>query len=304
MLNLCVHTLMIDRFREYMLLELNRSKHTVEAYTRDITQFAEWIGGWNMETVTTADMRAWLSSLATSDSALTLRRKAQSLRAFFRWLLMQGIVSHNPAADLILAKAPKRLPEFVKEQEMEQIIAGCDYSDFKQHRAHMVMLMLYSTGIRQEELRTLTDNDIDFSLQEAKVTGKRAKQRVVPLPPQLLDEIAKWQKARDSQYPSLPSPRPLIAGPNGAISKKSMYDIVRNTLSSSTATRKSPHILRHTFATTMLNDGASLDSVKEFLGHASLSTTQIYTHLSFSELKRSYVAAHPRSNKDTNNLRQ
>ena len=149
--------------------------------------------------------------------------------------------------------------------------------------------------MRQEELRTLTDADIDFSLGEAKVTGKRAKQRVVPLPTELLGEIARWQKARDSRYPDLGSPKPLICGRNGLISKKTLYNIVNSSLASSSAMKKSPHVLRHTFATSMLNGGAALDSVKEFLGHSSLSTTQIYTHLSFNELKKAYNSAHPRA---------
>ncbi len=308
-------SMMLREFENYLRLELNRSRHTVEAYSRDITRFVQWLSSPAKETppavsgsverampaaplsVTTADIRAWLGSLAPGESPLTLRRKAQSLRAYYRWLLKKGVISNNPAADLILAKAPKRLPEFVKEQEIEEIVGTYDPADFRSHRAHIVMLMLYSTGLRQEELRTLTDADIDFSLQEAKVTGKRAKQRVVPLPPQLLEEIARWQHARDARYPDLPSPRPLVCGPNGAISKKALYDIVKEALSSSSAMKKSPHVLRHTFATSMLNNGAALDSVKEFLGHSSLSTTQIYTHLSFNELKKSYSAAHPRARK-------
>lgn len=296
MLNLCMP--MFREFENYLLLELNRSRHTVEAYSRDLTQFAQWLSG-GVENATTADIRAWLGSLAPGESPLTLRRKAQSLRAYYRWLLKRGEISHNPAADLILAKAPKRLPEFVKEQEIEEIVNSYDHSDFTSHRAHIVMLILYSTGLRQEELRTLTDADIDFSLREAKVTGKRAKQRVVPLPPELLEEIACWQKARDAKYPDLESPKPLICGRSGAISKKALYNIVNSSLASTSAMKKSPHVLRHTFATSMLNGGAALDSVKEFLGHSSLSTTQIYTHLSFNELKKSYSAAHPRAKRET-----
>lgn len=285
---------MLREFENYLRLELNRSPHTVEAYSRDLTQFAQWLTG-SVDNATTADIRAWLGSQARKDSAHTLRRKAQSLRAYYRWLLKRGGITHNPAADLTLAKAPKRLPEFVKEQEIEEIVNSYDHSDFSSHRAHIVMLILYSTGLRQEELRTLTDADIDFSLREAKVTGKRSKQRVVPLPSELLEEIACWQRARDAKYPDLESPKPLICGRNGAISKKALYNIVNSSLASTSAIKKSPHVLRHTFATSMLNGGAALDSVKEFLGHSSLSTTQIYTHLTFNELKKSYSAAHPRA---------
>lgn len=291
---------MIERFSEYLRLELNRSPHTIEAYRRDILQFAAWLGAdsaasFRPDTASTADMRAWLASIARSESPLTLRRKAQSLRAFYHWLLKRGAVSHNPAADLTLAKAPKRLPEFVKEQEIEDLVTVPRPTDFRSHRAYIILLILYSTGIRQDELLKLTDADVDFSLKEAKVTGKRSKQRVIPLPTALIDEIKAWQTVRDTEYPELADPKPLIAGPAGHLSKSALYKIVREQLSGTSSAKKSPHVLRHTFATTMLNNGASLDSVKEFLGHSSLSTTQIYTHLSFNELKKSYTKAHPRA---------
>lgn len=292
----------IGRFIEYLSLELNRSKHTVEAYGRDITQFADWITTSEADefepcSVTTSDLRAWLGELARASSPLTLRRKAQSIRAFFRWMLRIGEIRSNPAADLILAKAPKRLPEFVRETEIENIITK-EADDFSKKRSRFILLMLYSTGLRQEELRTITDDDIDFSLREVKVTGKRSKQRIIPLPDPLLAKIKEWQQLRDSRYPdTIPhrKQKPLIAGPHGFLSKKTLYDIVHSALGESSTSRKSPHVLRHTFATTMLNNGADLDSVREFLGHSSLATTQIYTHLSFAELKRTYRQAHPRS---------
>lgn len=289
------------RFAEYLRLELNRSPHTVEAYCRDTDSFASWLapeGGFDAASVTTSDIRAWLAMRARSDSALTLRRKAQSLRAYFHWLLRQGEIHANPAADLILAKAPKRLPEFVKTAEIEELISSGRSGDFAAARRRFILLMLYSTGMRQEELRTLTDRDIDFSLREAKVTGKRSKQRVIPLPEPLIREIREWQSLRDSRYPTAvdqAGSTPLIAGPQGFISRKTLYDIVHDALSATSTPKKSPHVLRHTFATAMLNNGADLDSVKEFLGHSSLSTTQIYTHLSFAELQRAYSSAHPRS---------
>ena len=288
-------------FSKYLRYELNRSPHTVEAYCRDIEQFVRWLmpdgdpAAFRPASVTTADIRAWLTSIAAEDSALTLRRKTQSLRAFFRFLLKRGAITSNPASDIVLAKAPKHLPEFVKENEIEEIVTSYNPADFRSFRQHIVLLLLYSTGLRREELRTITDSDIDFSLREVKVLGKRSKERTVPLPEQLLKEIRTWQAVRDSHFPDLPSPKPLIAGRDGALSRTAIYGIVRDALSASSAQRKSPHILRHTFATSMLNNGASLDTVKEFLGHASLSTTQIYTHLSFAELKKAYSSAHPRS---------
>ncbi len=293
---------MFEKFENHLRYELNRSPHTVEAYLRDIRQFADWITGnrditeFNPSDVTSSDIRAWLSTMAQNEANASIRRKTQSLRAYFHWLLRLGEIRINPAADVILAKLPKHLPTFIRDTEMDVILLALKSSeDFKTQRARFILLILYSTGIRQDELRQLTDNDVDFSLREVKITGKRNKQRVIPLPAELLAEIKQWQEIRNRQYPDLPSPKPLISGPNGAISKTGLYNIVHDTLKMVSTDSKSPHALRHSFATAMLRNGASLDAVKEFLGHASLSTTQIYTHLSLSELKANYRNAHPRS---------
>ncbi len=288
-------------FENYLLLELSRSRHTADAYLRDLRQFVDWLTGdtgsqFDPSSVTTQDIRAWLGSIARKEAPASIRRKTQSLRAYFHWLLKNGKIRLNPAADIILAKLPRRLPEYVKDDEIETLLETLEKTtDYKTRRARFILLMLYATGLRQEELRQLTDDDIDFSLQVAKVTGKRNKQRIVPLAHQMIDEIRKWQNIRNDRYPDLSNPIPLIPGTKGKISKGNLYKQVHDTLGNISATHKSPHLMRHTFATAMLRNGASLDAVKEFLGHASLSTTQIYTHLSFSELQASYRAAHPRS---------
>lgn len=289
-----------NRFADYLALELNRSPHTVKAYMHDIQSFFEFANSiypdFKPEATDLPLLRRWLAALSDHDSTRTLRRKTQSLRAFFQWMMRQGYITSNPAAEVVLAKIPSKLPEFVKESELEELLATPTQGDFHAARTHIVLLLLYSTGIRREELRTVTDADIDFSLREMRVLGKRSKQRILPLPDPLIAEIREWQKIRDNRYPSLPEPRPLIAGKSGAVSPATLYKIVNDSLSATSATKKSPHVLRHTFATTMLNNGSSLDSVKEFLGHTSLSTTQIYTHLTFSQLRDAYTAAHPRAN--------
>lgn len=297
---------MIIEFEKYLRYELNRSRHTVAAYMRDLRSFATWLTAGRLELfrpedVTTSDIRSWLAREAKDCTARTLRRKTQSLRAFFHWMLSRGFATSNPAADIVPAKIPNHLPEFVKESEIEEIIAS-PATDFRGQRSRFTLLMLYSTGIREEELRTLSDADIDYSLGEVRIHGKRNKQRNIPLPEELLEEIRRWQRHRDDQYPQLVSlpagERPLIAGPHGFLSPHTIYNIVHSALSGTSATRKSPHTLRHTFATAMLNNGSSLDSVKEFLGHESLATTQIYTHLSFAEMRRAYSSAHPRMKKE------
>lgn len=298
---------MFDGFLTYLRYELNRSRNTVEAYSRDLQQFAEWLNPDSSHpldpaSITSSDIRAWLASRASSDSATTLRRKTQSLRSFFRWMMRRHMIESNPASDVVLAKKPKRLPEFVREGDMEKILEiprseNYDTSDepsFEECRDHLIINILYSTGIRQAELLGLKDSDISFSSAEAKVTGKRNKQRVIPIPAPLLEEIREWIRMRDSRLERI-SPQPLFPGRRGPMSKSQLYGIVHRMLSPSTSQAKSPHVLRHSFATAMLNHGANLDSVREMLGHASLSTTEIYTHLSFDQLKAAYRTAHPRS---------
>lgn len=291
----------LPAFENYLLLELNRSRHTVEAYLRDVRQFIDWLtdgkeSDFDCRSVTTQDIRAWLGTIARTDAPSSIRRKTQSLRAYFHWLLKNSRIKINPAADVVLAKLPKKLPEYVKDDDIQSILSLLrNQSDFKSQRAYIILLLFYATGLRQEELRQLTDSNIDFSLREIKVTGKRNKQRVVPIAEEMIGEIREWQTIRDQKYPNLESPASLIPGSRGSISKGNLYKLVHDALDGIPAVHKSPHLLRHTFATAMLRNGASLDAVKEFLGHASLSTTQIYTHLSFTELRDAYRSAHPRS---------
>lgn len=303
----------IADFRNYLLYELNRSLHTVEAYCRDVLEFIQWLPAegskFNATDVSTTDIRTWLGEIAEHRSSTTVRRKTQSLRAFYSWMMRKGFTMTNPAADIRLAKIPKHLPEFVKENEIEKVIcdteegqtpgreqAGSLLNQFRRKRAHIILLTLYSTGIRREELHGLRDSDINSYSSEMRVTGKRSKQRIIPIPSDFMKELEEWKKIRNSRIPGLPIDPPLFPNRRGKpLSRATINNIVKDTLSSTSASKKSPHVLRHTFATLMLNGGSDLNSVKEFLGHSSLSTTQIYTHLSYSELKRNYDGAHPRA---------
>lgn len=292
----------ISDFLDSQRLELRRSPNTVEAYERDLQQFAEWLTAGKPETfaadkVATSDIRSWLATLAKGgDKASTIRRKAQSLRAFFRHLLRNRVIDHNPAVDILLAKLPKRLPVFVKSQEMEKILAPLpDDDDAESWLHHIVTNILYTTGLRCSELASLTDADINRQSATLKVVGKRNKERLLPLPQALINEIAHWQQLRDKLYPNLCAPRPLLVWRGHAATRNNIYSIVHQALAGTSTSRKSPHTLRHTCATALLNNGADLNSVKELLGHASLATTQIYTHISFAEMRRLYDNAHPRS---------
>lgn len=283
---------------------MNRSSLTADAYGRDLRELAAFLGKdsdlSNPDGISTADVRAWIASMSRKGlSPRSLRRKTQAARAFFRWLQKQGVVSINPAAEVQLAKIGRKLPEFVREQEMEDIlenpINGGDPA--LNVRNKLIVNILYSCGIRRDELAKITDADIDFFQKEIRVHGKRDKMRIIPVADELLSEIKEWQTIRDSLY-SFPVPAPLICSKRGKLSGRMIYEIVHNVLMSTGATHKGPHSLRHTFATSLLNDGAEINSVKELLGHASLQSTQIYTHLSFSDMKRAYDSAHPRAKKE------
>lgn len=295
-------------FTSYLMHELNRAPLTVEAYLRDLEQFAEWMGTepdtLDPDEVTPGHIRSWLASLARQgQSPRTLRRKAQSLRAFFKFLLKRDKIERNPTRELSLPKIPKPLPDHVRTDEIEKILRNEEEllrditpeDSEPELRNHLILETLYSLGLRRAELIAISDNDISFPAAELKVTGKRSKQRIVPLPQKLLDDIKEWQSLRDSVWPDLPHPRPLFVVKGKRISPSQVYSIVKKELRDSSARRKSPHALRHSFATTMLNEGADLNSVKEFLGHSTLSTTQIYTHISFAEMKKAYSNAHPRA---------
>ncbi len=291
-------------FLKYLELELNRSSLTVEAYGRDLKELALFLGKEadlsDGAEISTSDVRAWIAHLARKgNSPRSLRRKTQAARAFFRWLHKSGYIQSNPAAEVQLAKIGRKLPEFVREQEMEQLMdnphKGGDPA--LNIRNRLIINILYSCGIRRDELAKLTDADIDIYSKELRVHGKRDKTRIIPIADELIAKIQEWQKVRDGMY-SFPAPAPLICSKRGKLTGKAIYEIVHKQLLSTGATHKSPHSLRHTFATSLLNNGAEINSVKELLGHSSLQSTQIYTHLTFSDLRKAYNGAHPRAKSD------
>ena len=301
---------MLNQFINYLLFERNRAKLTVEAYRNDISQFSEWLGiedseKTDFESVSSSDVRAWLASLAREgNSPRTIRRKAQSLRALFIWMVKTGKIKVSPLRDMPLPKVPRHLPDIVKAEEIETAIkTGRENTDESEIRSIMEVLiveMLYSLGLRRAELVSLNDSDVSIQDAEIKITGKRSKQRIVPLPQTLLDKITNWQQLRDKKIENQTQDSPLFILKGQRIKDSQVYYIVKKFFSNSSAKKKSPHALRHSFASGMLNGGANLDSVREFLGHASLATTQIYTHISLNEIKKAYNNAHPRSNNSKN----
>lgn len=297
---------MLQKYYDYLRYELNRSTLTVEAYKLDISQFQEWLspqnpGNTDFCSVSSSDVRAWLSSLARhGESPRTLRRKIISLRSLFKWMIKNGLLKISPLRDVPLPKIPKPLPDIVKSCEIEAALNVKDMSKpvYGEILDNLVLDILYSLGIRRAELVGINDEDVSLQKGELKVTGKRAKQRIIPIPEILVSKIREWQQFRDATLPKPDNENPLFVVKGKRITPNQVYRIVNKSLSGASAKKKSPHALRHSFASDMLNGGAEIDTVREFLGHASLSTTQIYTHISFNEIKKAYSSAHPRSSSE------
>ena len=294
----------IERFVQYERYELNRSPHTVAAYRGDLEQFCSFLsrdGADAVEwgTVSVTDVRAWLVNRADAgDCARTLRRRVQSVRAFYQWLMREGAVADNPAAEVELARLPRRLPQYVREQNLNTLLdTPVEASCFEAVRDHLVVALLYETGIRRAELIGLLDAAVDVSQGVLRVHGKRDKDRVVPFGPELGQWITHYRELRDATV-AVQTPALLVTSTGRAMYPSLVYRIVHDNLASvGGSDRMSPHVLRHSFATAMLNHGAELNSVKELLGHESLAATQVYTHVTLSELKHNYELAHPRASK-------
>ena len=291
---------LIERFLQYERFELNHSELTVVSYRRDLEQFERFLpslGVEALEQATTAHVRAWVVQRSgQGDCARTIRRRVQSLRSFYKWLMRQGVLQMNPAADVELARAPKRLPQLVRPQSMDDLLAlTVDVDDFRAVRDRLVVLMLYSTGIRRAELIGLLDAWVDTASCQLRVHGKRDKDRIVPFGPELCRWIELYRQLRDRDL-GKGCTAFFVKDDGEPLYPSLVYRIVHTALMQvGGATQLSPHVLRHSFASAMLNDGAALASVKELLGHESLAATQIYTHVTLNELKQNYNHAHPRA---------
>lgn len=296
----------IASFLEYTRCELNLSACTVSAYGSDLEAWADFAtNGGVMEldpqSVTVSDLRLWLAEMARQGlSRRSIRRKVSALRSFYKWLCARHGAEFNPASELRTARPPRELPVYVNPGELNGIIdSGLDGTDFEEVRNELIITMFYSTGIRCSELLNLRDCDINLQRAELKVLGKRNKERIVPFGNELKQMIEKYKDMR----PCGPGPDgELFTRPDGrALYRKAIYNIVHSSLAAVHASRRSPHVLRHSFATDMLNSGADLNAVSRLLGHASLATTQIYTHVTLSDLQHNYQLAHPRAQRKGGN---
>lgn len=295
---------MIDKFLSYIAHELCLSPNTVSAYRTDLLMWHDFAtrGGqrpFTPEAYTVNQLRLWVAESARTVSVRTVRRRVQSLRAFYRYLMRNCGLLNNPAAELQLSRLPKSLPVYVRPAETEKMIDSlqerCDRS-LNDLRDCLIVDMLYSTGMRCSELIGLTDGNVDTRRGELKVLGKRNKERIIPFGKELNTLITKYREIRGASAPGAP----FFTRPDGRpLYRKMVYNVVHQAMLDEGvhAERMSPHVLRHSFATDMLNEGAGLNSVQQLLGHASLTTTQIYTHITYRELQHNYQLAHPRAQK-------
>lgn len=292
---------MTDRFLDYLRYERNCSELTVEAYERDLSDFQSYFEsldeGLTWLTVDADMVRGWMESMMDRGNASTsICRRLSALRTFFRYALQRGLVSADPVRAVESPKKHKPLPQFVKEREMDNLLDPRVWGDhFKDVRARTLLLVFYTTGIRLSELIGLDDSMVDFTRCEIKVTGKRDKQRIIPFAEELREALLLYIRCRDASVARTTGALFVTTQGERMNRNKVRYEVQKYLSQATTLKKRTPHVLRHTFATAMLNHNAGIESVKKLLGHESLSTTEIYTHATFEQLKRVYNNAHPRA---------
>lgn len=293
--------MMINEFLNYLKFERNRSDLTIKNYGEDLRAFEEFYG--NLEgchswkSVDSDIIRDWMESMMDKrNNATSINRRLSALQSFYRFALARKLVDKDPVHGVTGPKKGKPLPQFLKENEMDRLLdAGSWTESFEDVRDRTVIMTFYETGIRLSELTGLDDSMVDFSNRQLKVTGKRNKQRVIPFGEELLATLRDYMKCRNKEV-NLQSEALFVTAKGQRMTSSQVREGVKRNLSKvCTLKKRTPHVLRHTFATAMLNNKAGIESVKKLLGHESLSTTEIYTHTTFEQLKREYYSAHPRA---------
>ena len=309
----------IQHFLDYIAIERKYSPRTVEAYRDDLRDFCRFIGcptdDFDPKSVDETDVKTWMLDMIENQhqKPRSVKRRLSALRSFYRFLLRQRCVEKDITARIIPPKADKPLPVFFRQEEMEAVKVkgerlkdeglsetGDQERDFEVVRDNLIIDMLYQTGMRQAELLGLSDADVDLSKGQVRIFGKRRKERIVPIGEHLIHQILDYLSVRAEIIRESPTffVKRSKSGEIVAMTKNTLYTIVRTRMGEvSTLKKHSPHVLRHTFATTMLDNGADIRTIQTLLGHASLSTTSIYTHTTFEQVKRVYMETHPRAKK-------
>lgn len=293
----------ISSYLAYLQYEKRYSVNTITAYQTDLTQFLQY----NIEFTGLDDLskagvmliKGWVVWLMENkNTTRSVNRKLTALRSFYKYLLRQGIIDINPLAKITTPRTSKRLPQFVSETGMAHLKPLDDLlsKDFKTVRGVLIFEMFYLTGIRVAELMALKNSDVDWATRSIKVVGKRNKQRIIPISDDLTRLCRGYVEKKTQHFERDVSPFFFVNDKGNELGHQWVYRLIKKQLSIvTTISKKSPHILRHTFATHLLNHGADLNAIKELLGHSSLAATQVYTHNSFEKLKKMYNQAHPRA---------
>ncbi|GAB4303063.1 MAG: tyrosine recombinase XerC [Marinilabiliales bacterium] len=295
--------MLVKGFLDYLQFEKRYSPLTIISYKNDLHQFEsfckEQLSETNLLNISNKDIRLWVVSLVESGiTPISIKRKVSSIKSFYKYLLKEGFTEINPTSKLVLPKTEKKLPEFIDDKEINLLLDQYEFGEnFEGIRNKLIIEFLYSFGIRRAELIELTDNNVNLTDLTIKVTGKRNKQRIIPFSNTLIDDIKKYLSVRQAENIVCQENYFFLTKKGNKIYGNLVYRIVKKYLQLvTTLEKKSPHVLRHTFATHMLNNGADLNAIKELLGHANLSATQVYTHNTFEKLKLIYKQAHPRAN--------
>lgn len=290
----------IEDFLKYLTFERNYSRRTIGEYSEDLHGFEQFYkkldDELSWENINTDVVRDWVEYMMDKgNTATSVNRRLSALRSFYRYALKRGLVENDPTYKLQGLKRKKPLPQFLKEAEMDTLLVPEMWGNtYKDVLARTIILTFYSTGIRVSELVGLNNKDINIVTHEIKVTGKRNKQRIIPFGKELEEQIGTYQKLRNDEIGEQEAL--FVTAKGERITTAQVRTMVKANLAKvSTLKKKSPHVLRHTFATAMLNNKAGLESVKKLLGHESIVTTEVYTHVTFEQLKKAYNEAHPRA---------
>ena len=289
----------VSSFINYISNEKRYSAHTVAAYQKDIEQFLTFSETKELKNISSQNVRQWIINLMQGGvSPRSVNRKITTLNTFFKFLKRESFLENNPMQKISLLKTKKQLPQFIPEQNMEQLFELIEFGDdFEGIRARLILETFYATGMRRSELINLQTSDINFYNCELKVLGKRNKERIIPFSTSLKSLFRLYINVKEKKFADVKVDEYLFLNNKGKkMGEKFVYKIVNAYLSQvTTLTKRSPHVIRHSFATHMLNRGADLNAIKEILGHANLSATQVYTHNTFEQLKKIHEQAHPRA---------
>lgn len=292
--------MLLTRFINYIQFEKNYSPNTLTSYKKDIQNYIAFLqaDGFSVEEATHHQIRAYLASLMANEmQARSVNKNISTLRSFYKFLQRENLVNNNPLLLVRNLKTPKNLPVFIEEERLVELLNNEETfsTDFSGMRDRLVMELLFGTGIRRSELLTINHVDVDFYNQTIRILGKGNKERVIPIYKTLTDLISKFIKTKEQEFESNTT-RLIVNDKGGDASASLIYKIVTHYLRNiSTQLKVSPHVLRHSFATSLLNRGAAINDIKELLGHANLAATQIYAHSSVEKLKLIYKQAHPKA---------